>query len=750
MPFFPGFNALDPGDDFTAGLVRSLVPVDGGAAAAGAIAPPATVIGQFLGFLAGCVMVIAMCFVTYNLLVTLWNISDTGRLMPDRASWWAPLRVAFSGLLMLPAGLGFDGGQLLVSRTALAGIGVGRAGYSLVLNAIGPQALPISEPIIPGVKHTVAGLMQNELCRALVIAAANNPNLVPVPRAIQNTIGGNTQLSGGYVTWSYSLAAGAETGPPVCGTVTVRSAVQGQTNASGQMVDMSGTQLAILQSVLASTIRPQATAIANSLWQTRQGAALAPMMSLLSSATASYTAQLTSAASALTAQLRGQFTMDAMRSGSIGLPSGFQRMQDLGWTGAGAYYAEIGRLNGLTVSLLSATPIIKPPSYDGLGPYLSPDLAPMFKAVLDFQERLNSYVNTTDSLDAPAGMADAFSGATPGEDGAGLIESLTRKLGLSEKVLNLFINAISPIANSWTDPFAAQVRLGHNLVLIAMIGYGAAGLLASSTGSAALTAWNVLTFQWGAAAATVTGHALMSALGVPVFYGLFFLLIPGLILAVILPMIPLLMWVLGILGWLALYCEAQIAVPLWMLAHMVFQGDGLHGRGLRGWAILFNLLLRPVLMLAGLVFGYFIYAAGARLWQMLFSIAAGAALSQGWLVSNLVCVIIMICMYVLAHITMAVMSFRLIQLVPQHVPSWLGLDAVDRFDTHQLAQDIGLIGLARSMEKTQTLLQSGITSISTQNSQNGLLQGQAPPRAIGMDRNVAMASEPRPPRNPEA
>ena len=97
---------------------------------------------------------------------------------------------------------------------------------------------------------------------------------------------------------------------------------------------------------------------------------------------------------------------------------------------------------------------------------------------------------------------------------------------------------------------------------------------------------NFLTGNWGAAAADVAGHALMSFLATPIFFGLSHLLIPGLIIAYVLPMIPWVMWMAGVCGWIILVCEAMIAVPLWMLAHMTVGGDGLHGRAIEGWGLL--------------------------------------------------------------------------------------------------------------------------------------------------------------------
>ena len=94
--------------------------------------------------------------------------------------------------------------------------------------------------------------MQNELCMDLVNLAGNQ-TLVPTPQPIQV----QDITNGGYITYSYSMAPGDETGTPICGSVTIREQLQGNTNIAGLSVDMTGTQQAILNNILAGDIRSQ-------------------------------------------------------------------------------------------------------------------------------------------------------------------------------------------------------------------------------------------------------------------------------------------------------------------------------------------------------------------------------------------------------------------------------------------------------------------------------------------------------------
>ena len=90
------------------------------------------------------------------------------------------------------------------------------------------------------------------------------------------------------------------------------------------------------------------------------------------------------------------------------------------------------------------------------------------------------------------------------------------------------------------------------------------------------------TMRRAGAVATLSLSVLMQFFATPTSIGCMALLIPGLTIAFVLPMIPEVMWIAGVAGYLILVCEAMVAVPLWMLAHPTFEGDGLHGRGFAG------------------------------------------------------------------------------------------------------------------------------------------------------------------------
>ena len=81
-----------------------------------------------------------------------------------------------------------------------------------------------------------------------------------------------------------------------------------------------------------------------------------------------------------------------MRRGNADAGAGVAQMQDFGWSGLGAYYASLARLNGHAFALVASVPVVTGPSYQGLGRYLSSDLAPLVQAARSYGDRLQAYV----------------------------------------------------------------------------------------------------------------------------------------------------------------------------------------------------------------------------------------------------------------------------------------------------------------------------------------------------------------------
>jgi len=712
---------LSPGDDWAASVIRSVFPVYGQTGGTtNTIGPEATVIGSMLGDLSGFVMAIGMAYMTYAWFMHMHRAAETSRLLGNNQTSMSIVRIGFAAIMMFPMPSGFSTGQAAVVQGSLWSIGMARTLYTHAVQAIGPSGKVIAAPMIPGTKSIVAGLIEAEMCRNLVNLAANQPDLIPDPL-------GNKLLFGTTVRYSYQM--GLSLGTPTCGTIDLTVPAPG-TSILGVPIDSAGIQQQVLQSVLESQIAPQVATIAKRFWLSRDTSDLGGLAAIVVSATNSYNTQLTQQAEAIRAKLQQAVQSDSVNWSGTSNSSNtkMNQLTALGWTGAGAYYLEFARLNGETLSIMANIPSITRPTFGGLGPSLALDIVPQMKSVMLFTQSIAETAETADNGAVSGGNNELFNGVQPNGDGAGILSQIARSLHLTDRVLNLFVNMIEPpngmgTQNAyWVDPFGNLMQLGNTMITTALLTLGTAAVLGSGVGTAGLIGGSVVTGNFAAAAGAALGHVAVQFLSGPITVGCMALLIPGLTLTFILPMVPWIMWMAAVTSWLVMVCEAMIAVPLWMLAHMTVNGEGLHGHARAGYALLFNILFRPTLMLFGLFLSYFVFDAVCYLMHMTFGIAAGFVISRGWFITNLLGLVVLLALYVMVHITLALVSFRLIAILPDRVPAMIGFGMDGRIDVDTFARDAAVVGMGASLKSIETSLQTmvpkpqqGNTNQKTQN-----------------------------------
>jgi len=89
----------------------------------------------------------------------------------------------------------------------------------------------------------------------------------------------------------------------------------------------------------------------------------------------------------------------------------------------------------------------------------------------------------------------------------------------------------------------------------------------------------------------------------PVFFALAgILMLPGVLLFYVLPFLPFINFVTGIVTWLISLLQAVVAIPVIAIAHISPQGEGLPSQAARGaYTMMLQIFLRPVMMIFGLL-----------------------------------------------------------------------------------------------------------------------------------------------------
>jgi conjugal transfer/type IV secretion protein DotA/TraY len=655
---------LTGGNDWSSRVLDSLFPMDD---------TEQTATGTLLKWFTSFVTIMAALWILYSILAQIHKTAETGKVLSASFSGWVPIRGVVSVIMLLPVLNGFSLGQNLIVNFAKASIGMAVIEENVVMNAVGPQALPLATPIIPGSRQVVLGVMESEICRALINKASNNPDLVPEPAIIDD---GN-----GTVSISYSMAGGNGGAMPTCGLVSISTPVRTATTTEYQSIDFSGVssqQIASLKT-LTTNIRSGLQNTITSLWETRDVATLGGLNAVFVAQTNYLNGQLTGIASSVVAAVRSAAGSTASDN------SATAELRSLGWTGLGAYYLEISRLNAEVISVSSITPAVVAPSWAGTGPYLGQDLMPFLQSVSSYLGKMDATLQTADAPTPNSTSPRLFADAHVSSDSTAIWTKVLNYLNLGPGMLELIMNhlVMGSSGSDWVDPLGAMIGLGHLLIWLAL----SAIALSVAAGSAPLTVGagiaSFVTGQWGATAAAAVATFLSGTITrlLPViFTACLFLLTSGVTLAYVLPMMPYLYWIAGVTGWFLLVIEAVAYAPLWFLAHMTFAGDGIHGKGVRGYEVLFTILFRPSMMVIGMVFSYTVFSAISWLLMKSFLVASAFTLDHGWLIDNWVGIIAMIIMYSAMEMTTATLSFRLITTLPHHMASMVGFGAASRVD----------------------------------------------------------------------
>ncbi|MEN9996366.1 MAG: hypothetical protein RL462_1142 [Pseudomonadota bacterium] len=144
----------------------------------------------------------------------------------------------------------------------------------------------------------------------------------------------------------------------------------------------------------------------------------------------------------------------------------------------------------------------------------------------------------------------------------------------------------------------------------------------------------------------------------------------GAMAAYYLPLAPFILFFGAFIGWLILVVEAIIAAPLWAAMHLAPDGDGVAGQGGQGYMLVMSLVLRPVLMILGLVASMVLIYPIGTLFNQVFAAVFG--MTNG---NNLVGVFGLFALFSIYTMTMVALihkTFSLIHFLPDTILRWAG------------------------------------------------------------------------------
>lgn len=374
-----------------------------------------------------------------------------------------------------------------------------------------------------------------------------------------------------------------------------------------------------------------------------------------------------------------------------------------GWAGAAIWYNRIAEMNGAVTSAIFNIPM--PSRYPDLMEHTK-DKKMQYDQETDPSLRFNPRLPDGNLVDYPAegdsdlaqAMYDAYSFWTRG----GVATSTE-----TEPTGNVFIDSINTVLGTYglydmrknTDvhPLAQLVGVGRALVesSIRNLGYAAFG---STTGGLLKTLANFV----GPLAGTASSFLITTAM-----IGL----TAGFILYYIIPFLPFIYFFFAVGGWVKGIFEAMVGVPLWALAHIRIDGNGLPGQAaINGYFLIFEIFLRPILIIFGFLASILIFAAMVQVLNEIFDLVVGnlggfdmneeindtggTGISYQNFFRSAIDEFFFTLIYAIVVYMMGQSSFKLIDQIPNNILRWMNQN-VATFNDQREDPAQGLVGTAQ-------------------------------------------------------
>ena len=346
-----------------------------------------------------------------------------------------------------------------------------------------------------------------------------------------------------------------------------------------------------------------------------------------------------------------------------------------GWAGAGIWYNRIAEMNGSLVTAVYAVPVVK--KYPAT-----------MEKVAEIKSKNDNDVSATDKYKCEVSTVSSLSTLMDSKRGAQAACALyaaykdwsngDSKQTTSAPSKNPILTAIKSILglnglynareNPSTHPLAQLSAIGRSLVesSIKSLGY--------ATGFTVLGA--VFDAPKQAAGVIASFFVTIAMLGLTVGFVLFY----------VVPFLPFIYFFFAVGGWVKGIFEALVGAPLWALAHIRIDGHGLPGNAaLNGYFLIFEVFLRPILIVFGLLASISTYSALVSVLNAIFSLVtenvggydlaselAGPATNTISFKRSSIDEFFYTVIYAILVYMLGMASFKLIDMIPNNILRWMG------------------------------------------------------------------------------
>lgn len=571
-----------------------------------------TAFAALLGWINSVMLGIGSLILGYNVWAGTIQTAHEGQLLGRRwSSLWAPLRVPFAVVCLVPVNGGLSAWQDAVLVIAKYSIGAANLALRDVVDKVVDDAAPIIDPPNPDARKLVAGLIESYTCSMILhqqqiwmSAGASTSQPVVVHRRDEP----------GKITLSWDGQPGSGLGQEVCGSVIVAVAptTNGLAASTRQKILAAHVKALDQASEGAAQIGKQ---IATHVLADPNSAIRSPLPSL--DAFEGLVGQYQSTVlSDVRAVIKGDRSFRSTRETVAA------EIKSAGWSGLGAMYARVAALNATVLEATTEVPEVRAPS-KSLSPASSIGNSSVYI-------ESSSWLPLAQWLKEARRDPDRLRKNATGDEGE---SSVLRFIDLGRAAAAFDSIQMTNQGGTRSSVMQTAANIGHLII--------PAG-------------WTAL-----------AGGFLHSTVGT---IGLGLLLLGGW-LAYWLPMIPYLTWLGAVMAWLLLVVEALAAGSLWCLSHLRMDGEGISGGANTGWLVTLNMSLRPLMLVAGFLASIQLFELGGTFVSRTFVPAVSSMLGSHFGgISAFVAVIILwiACLHLIANF-----AFGAITILPDRIMRWL-------------------------------------------------------------------------------
>ncbi|WP_324030849.1 DotA/TraY family protein (plasmid) [Pantoea sp. JZ2] len=557
-----------------------------------------TLIGSLFALLNGVLCAVALFYFLVVTLKTLFKGGQDGRVFSTGRTWLHPV-MSFAGFItLIPTASGWSLSQLMMLWAASTmGIGSANLFTDKAADMISSGMSLVVQPTAPSTRSAARAVFEMNLCKY-----ATNSELTTLYQdgqartALMQTKGGN----GDYTTGNGSAICGSARIPePSAG---VLDSLFGSAVNTSSVTTASRGALDTMQSTLDAAAQAYVDAYLNR--RDKDTGQLVDPETSIQNAAAAYETTVNNALNQLNYRdsLQSQLTT---------------QLKTYGWISLGAWYNTFATANSKTNEVANASPVTSGASLHGETG--TGDLYHQVFTAYRSQVQNSTYTAPLGTQTAKDDGA-AVNAADPDAIFVGIFKSPMQKLTTTLATWKIgneadFSNQVNPLIKMQTvgdyTLFASESALTTYTLVYAAASAADNSLLG--------TVGRILPFNVTAAAKDV-----LTELSPPFYFLLLLLFAVGFSLAVFLPAVPFLYWMVGVFNWLVSVMVGCAAGPMWSATHLGAEEDK-GSRSAYGYIFLIDMMLRPSLMVLGFFFASVAVMAGGTLLNLLFGTALANA-----------------------------------------------------------------------------------------------------------------------------